>query len=140
MAEGYAGDIDPQQAWKLLAEDPNAVLVDVRTDAEWKYVGIPDLSDLGKDVVTVQWKVFPEMDLNPIFRQELEAEGVTPDQTLALLCRSGQRSAAAARALTDAGYRCCYNVAEGFEGDKDAHGHRGTKNGWQVRGLPWIQE
>jgi len=140
MAEGYAGDIDPQQAWKLLAEDPNAVLVDVRTDAEWKYVGIPDLSDLGKDVVTVQWKVFPEMDLNPIFRQELEADGVTSDHTLLFICRSGQRSAAAARALTDAGHPRCYNVAEGFEGDKDAHGHRRTLNGWQVRGLPWVQD
>ena len=140
MAESYAGDIDPQQAWSILADDPKAVLVDVRTNAEWKYVGTPDLSRLGKQVVTVQWKVFPEMQVNPVFRQDLEAEGVTPDRTLVLLCRSGQRSAAAAQALTDAGYRCCYNVAEGFEGDKDEHGHRATRNGWQVRGLPWKQD
>jgi len=136
----YAGDISCAEAWRLLHEDPSAVLVDVRTDAEWKYVGTPDLATLNKEVVTAQWKVFPDMDLNGVFRAEVEQHGVGPANTVLLLCRSGQRSAAAAEALTAAGYRCCYNIAEGFEGDKDAHGHRGILGGWKVRGLPWVQD
>jgi len=137
---GYAGDVSPKTAWEMLSEDPGAKLVDVRTDAEWKYVGVPDVSGLGKRTITIAWKSFPDMDLNQGFVREVEDAGVKPDDTVLLLCRSGQRSAAAAQALTEQGYAKAYNVAEGFEGDKDEQGHRGSRNGWKVHGLPWVQD
>jgi rhodanese-related sulfurtransferase len=139
-ADDYAGDVAPDTAWDMLRSDPAAVLVDVRTDAEWKYVGLPDLSELGKRTVTIAWKTFPQMARNPEFEREVEQAGIAPDQTVLLLCRSGQRSADAARALTERGFARAYNVAEGFEGDKDARGHRGRDGGWKARDLPWVQD
>lgn len=135
----YAGDLSPEQAWDILANSPKATLVDVRTDAEFAYVGNPDLSGLGKRVLRVYWKVFPAMGVNPNFVAEVKKSGVGKDAPLVFLCRSGQRSRDAAIAMTAAGFRECYNVASGFEGDKDATGHRGTVNGWKVAGLPWVQ-
>ncbi len=140
MTERYAGDISPDTAWEILSDDPRAMLVDVRTDAEWKYVGVPDLSTLGKKPLLVPWKEFPDMRLNEAFTEQVAEAGVGHDDTLLLICRSGQRSAAAAQALTEAGFRRCYNVAEGFEGDKDVSGRRGTLGGWRMRGLPWTQD
>ena len=137
--ESYAGDVAPKEAWRILSEDPAAVLVDVRTDAEWSYVGLPDLSSLGKQALCVSWQVFPKMSLNPGFAAELEAAGVTKDQPILLLCRSGVRSLHAAVALTQAGYRCCYNVADGFEGPCDEGRHRGRRAGWKADNLPWVQ-
>lgn len=137
--DGYAGDISPKQAWELLAGNPKAVLVDVRTDAEFAYVGNPDLSSLGKQVLRAYWKVFPAMEINPDFVAEVDSSSVDKDAPLLFICRSGQRSRDAAIAMTAAGFKECYNVAGGFEGDKDATGHRGTVNGWKVDGLPWVQ-
>ena len=140
MAEAYAGDISPETAWEILTDDPGAVLVDVRTDAEWTFVGRPDLRDLDKKTLLVSWKRFPDMAINPAFVEDVAEAGVNAEDTLILLCRSGQRSAAAAQALTAAGFRRCYNVSEGFEGDKDSQGRRGQREGWKARGLPWIQD
>jgi rhodanese-related sulfurtransferase len=139
MVERYAGDISPETAWEILTDDPRATLVDVRTDAEWAYVGVPDLRGIGKEPLFIQWKHYPTMTVNPRFVDEVSESGVNPEDTLVLMCRSGQRSAAAAQALTEAGFRRCYNVAEGFEGDKDANGQRNALGGWRVRGLPWVQ-
>jgi rhodanese-related sulfurtransferase len=135
----YAGDLGPEEAWRVLRDEADSVLVDVRTDAEWTYVGLPDLSGLGKETVCVAWQVFPRMGLNPHFLAEIAARGVRREQTLLLLCRSGVRSRHAAAALTGAGFARCYNVAEGFEGDRDEAHHRGRRGGWKVRGLPWVQ-
>ncbi len=137
--QGYAGDTNPSETWQILQDEPDSVLVDVRTDAEWTYVGLPDLGGLGKQTVCVAWQTFPRMQLNPDFPAELEAKGVRREQTVLLICRSGVRSRHAAIALTRAGYRCCYNVAEGFEGDRDSEHHRGRQGGWKARGLPWVQ-
>jgi rhodanese-related sulfurtransferase len=137
--DGYAGDIKPKEAWDILQKDPNACLIDVRTDAEWRYVGLPKLDKVGKATHCVSWQVFPDNRLNGTFVEQVKGAGIRPDQPLLLLCRSGQRSKHAAIALTAAGYRCCYNVAEGFEGDRDSTGHRGTVGGWKVAGLPWEQ-
>ena len=137
--DGYAGDIKPTEAWDILQEDPDACLVDVRTEAEWRYVGLPDLGEIGKKTYCVGWQFFPDNRLNERFVDDVSAQGVRPDQTILLLCRSGQRSRHAAIALTAAGYKTCYNVSEGFEGDKDGAGHRGTVGGWKVAGLPWGQ-
>ena len=137
--ETYAGDLSARKAWDLLSENPKAQLVDVRTDAEFSYVGSPDLSSLGKEVLAVQWKIFPDMDINPEFVDQVSSSGVDKDAPLLFLCRSGVRSLGAAEAMTAAGFRECYNVAGGFEGDRDAEGHRGTVAGWKVDGLPWRQ-
>ena len=137
--DGYAGDIRPKEAWDILQKDPAACLIDVRTDAEWRYVGVPKLDALGKRTHCVCWQVYPDNNVNDRFVEQVKDQGVRPDQTVLLLCRSGQRSKNAAIALTAAGFKCCYNVAEGFEGDRDGAGHRGTVGGWKVAGLPWGQ-
>lgn len=135
----HAGDVTPTQAYRMLTEDPDAVLVDVRTRAELAFVGMPDLSALGRDLVTVEWNRFPNGQRNPAFLDELAAAGVSPEHTVLFLCRSGARSASAADLAAEHGYDRAHNVAEGFEGGHDAAGHRGTVGGWKVHGLPWRQ-
>jgi rhodanese-related sulfurtransferase len=135
----YAGDLSPDQAYELLQSHSDAVLVDVRTKAEWSYVGTPDLSELGRSVVLAEWVSFPDGARNPRFLDDVAAVAENRDAPVVFLCRSGVRSIAAAEAATEAGYRAAYNVTEGFEGPTDATGHRGTAGGWKVRGLPWRQ-
>ena len=135
MSDGYEGDLNPQEAWQLLATHPDAVLVDVRTQAEWKFVGIPDATDVGKRLVQVEWNT--ATGRNPDFLDELAAHGVRAGPVL-FLCRSGVRSISAAQAATRAGIGPAYNVTEGFEGALDANKHRGG-TGWKASGLPWKQ-
>ncbi len=132
-------DVTPTQAWDALIGDPDAQLVDVRTDAEWQYVGIPDLRRAGKQAVLVSWQYFPSGNVNAAFVEELRDAGVRPDQKVYFLCRSGVRSMAAAQAAQAEGYAQVYNLAQGFEGPHDAEGHRGTIAGWKAEGLPWRQ-
>ena len=134
----FAGNLPPRQAWELLASDPDAVMVDVRTRAEWQWVGGADLAELGKRVVGIEW-VTSDGQPNHRFVEQLAEAGLEPESPVLFLCRSGARSTAAAQVATAAGYRSAYNVSEGFEGDPDAHGHRGTVNGWKVAGLAWRQ-
>ena len=138
---GYAGELAPSEAWALLERDPSAILIDIRTTAEWSWVGVPDVSKLGRTLQFSSWITFPGMRPNPDFLIEVrQLAGVDHARPLLLICRSGVRSALAAAALTRAGHTQCYNVSEGFEGDHDANGHRGTLGGWKVAGLPWKQE
>lgn len=134
----YAGDISAQQSWDILQSDPNSVLVDVRTTAEWTFVGIPDLSGIQKNPVLVEWQSYPSMAVNQQFVTDVMAN-VQAQQTVLCLCRSGARSAAAAAALTAAGFQTAYNIAGGFEGDVGTNGHRGSTNGWKADNLPWRQ-
>ncbi|MGH3967869.1 MAG: rhodanese-like domain-containing protein [Mycobacterium sp.] len=131
----YEGDITPQQAWQLLSEKPETVLVDVRTDAEWRFVGVPDLSSLGRDVVYIEWNS-ADGSRNANFVAELLDR--VPAGPVVFLCRSGNRSIGAAEAATEAGLAPSYNVLDGFEGNLDADGHRGA-TGWRAIGLPWRQ-
>ncbi len=135
----YAGDISPTEAWAMLTDEPDAVLIDVRTDAEFAYVGSPDLSALKKPVHRISWKIFPDMRRNPHFEDAVKDVVSSKTAPVLFLCRSGIRSAAAAATMTALGFARCYNVAEGFEGDCDEAGHRGTVGGWKVRDLPWVQ-
>ncbi|MBC7950467.1 MAG: rhodanese-like domain-containing protein [Rhodospirillaceae bacterium] len=135
----YAGDITPTEAWEKLTSDANAKLIDVRTQAEWVYVGIPDLAPLDKKPLLVSWQVFPTMTKNEAFAQQLQSQGVQPGDTLLFLCRSGVRSKAAAELMTGLGYTSSYNILDGFEGGLDDTRHRGTAGGWKVAGLPWAQ-
>ncbi|HSE09683.1 MAG TPA: rhodanese-like domain-containing protein [Nocardioidaceae bacterium] len=133
----YAGDLTPTEAWELLDSDPEATLVDVRSEAEWMFVGVPDVTGLGKKLVTVAWNHWPGGTRNDSFLDDLAAAGVRNGPVL-FICRSGARSQAAAVAATQTGISPAYNVSEGFEGDLDEHGHRGV-TGWRARGLPWRQ-
>ena len=136
----YAGDLKPTDAWKLLAEDNKAQLVDVRTRPEWMFVGLPDLTTLRKKPMLQSWQVFPAMDVDGNFTAALAQQFPDHDAPILFLCRSGARSRAAAIAMTQQGYARCYNVAEGFEGNLDAERHRGRVGGWKAAGLPWAQE
>ncbi|MEX8192588.1 rhodanese-like domain-containing protein [Comamonas guangdongensis] len=129
-AEGYAGNVLPELAWQWL-QSGEAVLVDVRTDAEREWVGkVPG-------AVAVAWKQWPTMAANPDFDAQLRA-AVPAGKKVVLLCRSGVRSVAAAQRATGLGIEA-YNILEGFEGDVDANGQRGNLGGWRKRGLPWHQ-
>ncbi len=140
MSEQYAGDVFSREAWEMLERDPQAVLVDVRTEPEWRYVGVADLSRIEKRILCISWQDYPGLRLNPDFVEHVAAGGAAPDQTLLMICRSGQRSRHAAIALTARGYGRCFNVADGFEGGHDTECHRGTRAGWKAAGLPWRQE
>ena len=125
-----------EAAWAMLRDDPMACLVDVRTAAEWHYVGVPVLDAIGKRPLFVEWIDFPDGASNPRFVDEVTAS-IEPGQPVLLLCRSGVRSLAAAEALTAAGYGPTYNVSDGFEGPIDEAGHR--PGGWRHSGLDWRQ-
>ncbi len=135
----YAGDITPLEAWKLLSDHPAAVLVDVRTDAEWRLVGVPDLSSLGREVVFIEWNTSDGRHNERFADQLREQVAVDEQRPVIFLCRSGQRSIGAARAATEMGITPAYNVLDGFEGQLDAQGRRG-ENGWRATGLPWRQQ
>ena len=138
-AAGYAGDVAPQTAWKILNEHKYAILIDVRTRPEWNYVGLPDLEALARKPVLLEWQTFPSMQLNPEFVTALSGACTDKDAPLLFLCRSGARSAAAAKAMTAAGYSSCLNVSDGFEGPLNAEAKRGSAGGWKAAGLPWRQ-
>ena len=139
----YAGDIASTEAWAVLAAEEDAQIVDVRSMAEWNFVGLPDLTALGRRVLTVEWQSYPAMTVNPYFAaqaSELLAEaGAGFETAVLLLCRSGVRSRAAAIAMTKAGFRRAYNISDGFEGDLDSEYHRGLRGGWKASALPWRQ-
>ncbi len=132
-------DIAPAQVWEALRSDPQARLVDVRTDAEWAFVGLPDLGETGQDPVLIPWQVYPTMQVNGGFADHLRQAGLAPENKLYFICRSGGRSLAAARAAEAAGFEHAFNVQDGFEGPPDEEGHRGTVAGWKAANLPWRQ-
>jgi rhodanese-related sulfurtransferase len=140
---GYAGDVTASEAWEVLAREPAATLIDVRTKAEWAYVGLPAVESLGKSLVTIEWHSFPSTGVDPDFTKKLagvlEERGVGRDAPLYFICRSGARSRSAAILMSKEGYSKAFNVAGGFEGPLDKNGHRGTTTGWKAEGLPWVQ-
>jgi len=133
---GYQQDLSPRETYARLINRPDAILIDVRTEAEWDYVGWPAVDQL----VNVAWQHYPEMTPNGEFVKEVEEIDPTKQKEIYLICRSGVRSAEAASALSRAGFTRCYNVAEGFEGDIDNDGHRSMIGGWKRAGLPWRQD
>src|SRR5271155_3802688 len=123
-------NVSPNTAWAALETDADAQLIDCRTDAEWQYVGIPDLRRAGKQAVLVSWQYFPSGNVNAAFVDEMRDAGLEPRQKLYFLCRSGVRSMAAAQAAQAEGFAQVFNIAEGFEGPHDSEGHRGAVSGW----------
>ena len=142
-AEVQIESVSVDETWARLTRDASAVLIDVRTIAEWAYVGLPDLSSISKRPVLVEWQSFPDERLNSAFidrvAEALAPIGATKDTELLFMCRSGVRSLKAAQAMAAAGYARCRNVADGFEGPLDPDRHRGRLAGWKAKGLPWVQ-
>jgi len=138
-------EVLPLAAWDALKSNQTAVMIDVRTMAEWSYIGISDLSDLGKAPLLVEWMQLPNMAVNEHFLEQLsELLAGTVPSGIYFLCRSGFRSLQAAQATADLfsarGHLVeCVNIIGGFEGDLDSNEHRGNKNGWKTDGLPWRQ-
>jgi rhodanese-related sulfurtransferase len=136
-------DVPVLETWERLKGDPKAVLVDVRTRAEWAFVGVPDLSSLGRELVLIEWQSFPDNRIAENFADRLAAalaaKGAGKEDEVFFICRSGGRSRMAAEAMAAAGYRRCRNVAEGFEGPIDPHRHRSQVAGWKFAGLAWVQ-
>jgi rhodanese-related sulfurtransferase len=129
----YFGALSPSDAYALIQATPGARLIDVRTRPEWDYVGhVPDSSLL-------EWNRYPDGIRNPEFLAQLRIKAPDTEAPVLFLCRSGVRSDGAARMAAAAGYSKAFNVLEGFEGDKDTQGHRGTLGGWRKAGLPWVQ-
>jgi rhodanese-related sulfurtransferase len=129
----YAGALLPAEAYALMQQLPTSTLVDVRTQPEWEYVGhVPE-------TVLIEWNTYPNGQRNSDFLADLQAQVEKSDAPVMFLCRSGARSHHAAQAAAQAGYANAYNVLEGFEGDRDANGHRSSVGGWRFAGLPWIQ-
>ncbi len=128
----YEGTLLPKEAYEILQSAPGSKLVDVRSRAELDWVGRI------ADAVEIEWATYPGMKANPNFITALEQQ-VDKESLVIFICRSGVRSNAAAKAATLAGFRDCYNVLEGFEGDRDGNQHRNTSGGWRAAGLPWVQ-
>ncbi len=133
----YAGEVSPEEAFGFV-KDNAAVVVDVRTVPEWQFVGVPELKGTQGKLAMICWKMYPDFSTNTRFAEELAAVA-GKDTPLLFLCRSGGRSLDAAVAMTALGYRYCFNVSDGFEGDPDASAHRGATRGWKAKQLPWKQ-
>ena len=140
---GYAGDLLAVDAYTLLDGDASAALIDVRTNAEWAYVGTPDIHALGKTPFFLEWQSYPSMAVDANFAARLgallQSSGVERGTPLVFLCRSGARSRNAAIAMTNAGWGPCFNISDGFEGPLDGSRRRGGAGGWKAGGLPWTQ-
>lgn len=141
MTKPQVQSLTPMQAWELTQENPRAVIIDVRSDMEYLFIGHP------KGAIHVSWIDLPDWKVNPNFASEVRKVmlgGLSCDTDsgcapIILICRSGKRSLEAGQALINDGFTEIYNVLEGFEGDLDQHHQRGTLNGWRFHGLPWEQ-
>ncbi len=142
-AAGPTRNVDPIDAWRRLEGEPSAQLIDVRTAAELTFVGVPDLSSIGKRTIFVEWQSTPGQAVTTSFsaacREKVVAAGGDEKSDLYFICRSGARSMSAANAMREQGFAACHNVEHGFEGPLDEVGHRGNLSGWKKAGLPWVQ-
>ncbi|CAD7852392.1 MAG: Rhodanese-related sulfurtransferase [Olavius algarvensis Gamma 1 endosymbiont] len=137
MSEHGVKSLPPQQAWQMLQDDPQAILVDIRSTMEYLFVGHP------ADALHVPWVDEPDWMVNPDFETEirklLPGGDASPGAPVILICRSGRRSLDAGKVLLEGGLRDIFHIDEGFEGELDEHHHRSTTGGWRFRGLPWGQ-
>jgi rhodanese-related sulfurtransferase len=133
MGNTMIENLTPQQSWDLLQQNTRAVLIDVRSKVEHIFVGHP----LG--AIHIAWKEAPDWQVNPLFLREVEKRVTDKNTPILLLCRSGQRSLDAAKALETIGYQKLINIVDGFEGPLDADNHRGNLGGWRFNNLPWTQ-
>ena len=136
--------IDAPDAWKILQENPNSILVDVRTKEEIEFVGFVDSTKINAKTINLPWKTYPQMAVDEAFTDKLsalisEVFSSNPEEiNLLFICRSGNRSFEAAMFMSDLGYQC-HNITNGFEGSHNELGQRGKTNGWKAQNLPWRQ-
>lgn len=144
MSRSYKGDVSVEECWSVLQSYSDSFLVDVRTSAEWNFVGFPLVPENGHDAVFAEWQTYPSMAVDGAFAERVggavTAAGGSPSSKLYFLCRSGARSMSSAAAMTAAGFTNCFNILDGFEGPPDPEGHRGQIAGWKAAGLPWRQK
>ena len=144
VTKPYKDDVTARQCWDDLEAGGDAFLIDVRTLAEWTYVGFPLLPDAARDPLFVEWQSYPSMSVNPAFVERvsatIEERGGSRQSRLYFLCRSGARSMASAAAMSAAGFTESFNILDGFEGPPDPDGHRGRVAGWKAEGLTWVQK
>jgi len=138
----HVGHVSVTEAWQRLEREPKAQLVDVRTKAEWNFVGVPDLAPVHRSAILIEWQSYPQgttaSDFVERCSEALLQAGAGSDTDVFFLCRSGARSLSAARAMAASGFTKCHNVDDGFEGPLDDHRHRAC-GGWKAAGLPWYQ-
>ena len=127
------------ECFNKLLEISNSYLIDVRTKPEWEFIGVPDLSSLNKQIILISWHIYPEMKINSFFEEQIVKSNLKKNDELFLICRSGKRSFQAAELLISCGYHYCYNVVDGFEGNKNSLSQRSTINGWKYNNLSWKQ-
>ena len=139
LKKNIINNISSFECFEKLSKYTNSILIDVRTRPEWIYVGVPDLSSINKTVIFVSWQVYPEMEKNNFFENQIRKSNITINNNLYFICRSGQRSYAAAEYLTSRGFFNCFNVDDGFEGKLDHRCKRSLINGWKFNNLPWKQ-
>ena len=135
----YAGDLLPQEVWEILQSDPDATLIDVRTEVETLFIGEPELTKIGKKTMLIQWVLYPSYEVNSDFIHQLYKVSPSKSTKLFFICTAGSRSKSAAITATKVGYSHSYSVANGFEGGLNFAGHRGTIDGWKAANLPWSQ-
>lgn len=140
MSKLYGGDITPREAWKILHDDLSAALIDVRTSAEWHFIGIPDLVSLNKKTILIEIRSLPNMEKNPKFEKDVSNVIADKDTNIFFICRTGARSREAAIEIAKLGYKNCFNIAYGFEGELDNLFHRSNVSGWKASQLPWKQD
>jgi rhodanese-related sulfurtransferase len=138
VGSAYVGDVLSSEIWQYLQEN-HAFIVDVRTNPELKFVGTPDLTNTKTRLISLEWLRYPDFEANPHFITDIMR--LIQDETASIffLCKTGGRSAMAANAAAQFGYKDCFNIMHGFEGDHDENLHRGSVNGWKAEGLPWKQ-
>ena len=132
-------EINSYDCFDILKKNIQTHLIDVRTQSEWEFVGVPDLTPINKKTFFISWNLYPDMRINENFGTEILHSKIKKDDTIFLICRSGRRSLEAAQYLNKLGYKNCYNVFDGFEGNKDLNNHRSKLNGWKYNKLPWKQ-
>ena len=132
-------NISSQECFEKLSIEVHSHLIDVRTKHEWVYVGVPDLSSINKNVIFISWQVYPEMEINKFFENQVLESNIKKDNNLFFICRSGNRSNNAAEFLTSLGFSNCFNVIDGFEGKQNHERQRASIDGWQFNNLPWKQ-
>ena len=125
--------------FKKISENPKSYLIDVRTKPEWELVGVPDLTTINNATIFISWEEYPEMNINSSFEKHVAQKNIKKNDYIFLICRSGHRSLMAAEYLLSLGYKNCFNISDGFEGDKDNINHRSKINGWKFNNLPWKQ-
>ena len=132
-------NISSIECFAKLSKEANSQLIDVRTEPEWSYVGVPDLSSIRKKVIFISWQTYPAMEKNIFFENILLESNIKKDTNLCFICRSGQRSYSAAEFSISRGFSNCFNVTDGFEGVKNHDRRRSLINGWKFNNLPWKQ-